>query len=781
MVSLEDPVRSRTLMPDWQDLSVDIVVPVYNAASDLTRCIESVLTHTRGDYRLMLIDDASTEGAVDAYFSELKARALPFVQLLRNASNLGFTMTANRGIQAGRRHADVVLLNSDTIVSRGWLDKLFLCAHSDPTIGTVTPFSNNAEICSLPRFCENNPWLPDTDPEPMVRALEQAAVPTYPDLPTGVGFCLYLRRSLIDTIGDFDPVFGLGYGEENDLCLRAAAAGFRNVLCDDAFVAHVGGSSFGDKRRELAQRNMQILLDRHPKYLDMVRDYIALDPLRPLRELAAMQHRLLTDRLPGILHVIHDHGGGTEYHVRALIAASSTTYHCYLLIAVGDAWQLEEHVAGAIHSYDFRRLDGESYADLLQGLCARFGVELIHLHNISGCREGLIGALAASDVPYGYTVHDLNFACPTITFLNARGVYCGAVTDRAECNACLSAQHPAFDGVDIEAWRQRHRALLARATFIIAPSQWAAGILHRYFPDHAVEVVPHGNAGGMTRRDAVQATLPMADDGRPVVAVLGAIGPDKGARRLERLVDMTRARGLRIRWVLIGYLDKGREPWRSEDGTFTMHGPYDSRSIAALLDHYRVSLVAYPSAGPETFSYTLSETWAAGRPAIVPPIGALADRVASTGAGWVLSDEEWHSEALMLDRIASVLDPAHRDTFEAVTARVRTSPQLALGTMIDSTLAVYAKARVAPTPRSDWAPISAQRCLAALYYTPWTPSPPAQPSPPATDAVVANDEPDAVSRFALAALRIRHTTAGRWLYRLTPKSLVAALKAHLPS
>jgi GT2 family glycosyltransferase len=100
----------------------------------------------------------------------------------------------------------------------------------------------------------------------MVRALERAAVPTYPDLPTGVGFCLYIRRALIDAIGMFDPVFGLGYGEENDLCMRAAAAGYRNVLCEDAFVLHLGGSSFGDNRADLAERNMRILLDRHPQY-----------------------------------------------------------------------------------------------------------------------------------------------------------------------------------------------------------------------------------------------------------------------------------------------------------------------------------------------------------------------------------------------------------------------------------------------------------------------------------------------------------------------------------
>jgi hypothetical protein len=331
---------------------------------------------------------------------------------------------------------------------------------SDPTIGTVTPFSNNAEICSLPRFCADNPWPAMRDTEPMVRALELAAAPTYPDLPTGVGFCFYIRRALLDAIGSFDPVFGLGYGEENDFCLRAAAADFRNVLCEDAFVLHSGSSSFGELRAELSQRNTALLLERHPGYLDLVRGYIAADPLRPLRSLALTHYRQLAMPIPGALHVIHGHGGGTEYHVRTLITSSERVFRHHLLIAVGDEWQLEERADDEIRSYSFVRAPGESWRDFLGGLCARFGIDLIHLHNISGCRDGLMQAVAAVDIPYGYTVHDLNFACPTITFLTPAQTYCGAVTDATTCAACLAAQ-PDLDHVDIQSWRAKHRTLLA--------------------------------------------------------------------------------------------------------------------------------------------------------------------------------------------------------------------------------------------------------------------------------------------------------------------------------
>jgi len=757
---------------------IDIVVPVYNAAADLARCVDSVLEHSTGDWRLLLIDDASPDPAIRAYFSGLRARRLLRVTLLANEKNIGFTLTANRGFAEARREADILLLNSDTVVTRGWLDRLSRCAASDVRIGTITPFSNNAEICSLPRFCANNPWPPGKDPGSLVAALERAAVPTYPDLPTGVGFCLYIRRPLLDAIGGFDPAFGLGYGEENDFSLRAAGAGYRNVLCEDAFVLHLGGSSFGAKRANLAERNMPLLLERHPHYLDLVRSYIAADPVRPLRELAASQQRVLDGPPHGIIHLLHGHGGGTEYHVRALVAASSGAFRHYLLIAVGEDWRLEEYAGDAVIGYDFRRAAGETWHDLLGGIVARFGIDLVHLHNISGCREAVLTALSELSIPYGYTVHDLNFACPTITFLDAQGKYCDAITDAAVCRACLAAQRE-FADVDIVAWRERHREVLVRSAFLIAPSQWAATMLRRYFPEHSVAIIAHGSGHGMPRDDAIYTRLDLPDDGVPTVAVIGAIGADKGARRLERLVELTRTLGLRLRWVLIGYLDRGREQSQSADAVFTQHGPFDSREIGALLEHYRVRLVAYPSVGPETFSFTLSEAWAAGRPVVVPPIGALAERVAASGGGWVLADDEWRDDSSMLQRIATLLAPENAEAHAAAAARAKATAQPTLAAMTEATIAIWRDALASAPARSPTASlraISAERCLSALHYAPWSlPEPAVQP--PAAPTV---PKPNgALAVVARAALSIRHTFAGRVLYRLAPKPLVARLRQRL--
>src|SRR5437588_9892539 len=106
-----------------------------------------------------------------------------------------------------------------------------------------------------------------------------------------------------------------------------------------------------------------------------------------------------------------------------------------------------------------------------------------------------------------------------------------------------------------------------------------------------------------------------------------------------------------------------------------MHGPYASDALPSLLDHYCVRLVVYPSVGPETFSFTLSEAWAAGRPVVVPPIGALAERVAASGGGWVLADDEWRDDACVLQRIATLLAAEYAEAYSAAAARAKATAQ----------------------------------------------------------------------------------------------------------
>jgi hypothetical protein len=147
-----------------------------------------------------------------------------------------------------------------------------------------------------------------------------------------------------------------------------------------------------------------------------------------------------------------------------------------------------------------------------------------------------------------------------------------------------------------------------------------------------------------------------------------------------------------------------------------VHGHYDTRDLPDLLAHYRVTLVLYPSAGPETFSFTLTEAWKEGRPVFVPPIGALAERVEGTEAGWIMSETEWRDEARMLDRLEAILSAT--DELARASAQARTIMRISVDSMAERTVAHYEAAiagRTLPTLR----PLEKGRVLYALGYRPW--------------------------------------------------------------
>jgi GT2 family glycosyltransferase len=275
-----------------------IVVPVFNAPEQLARCLLALhASLERGGASVVVIDDASTDPEVKGLTDRLPDDWV----LVRNQTNLGFVATANFGLALAGRD-NVILLNSDTQVTPGWLQAIENCAASDARIASVTPLTNHGEIASIPRFCSANPW--PRHPENWSQAACRSGPPRYPDLPTAVGFCMFLRREAIDQLGGFDEVaFGRGYGEENDWCCRASAAGWRHVLCDHAFVAHEGGASFEPLGLKPGGQAMEMLLARHPTYLDRVTAFIKADPLAERRnEIIGCYQQIAenpSDRKPG--------------------------------------------------------------------------------------------------------------------------------------------------------------------------------------------------------------------------------------------------------------------------------------------------------------------------------------------------------------------------------------------------------------------------------------------------------------------------------------------------
>ncbi len=214
-----------------------VVILTHNQLPHTRACVDSLRLLTDEPVELVFVDNGSTDGTPD-YLRGLAA-ADPRVAVVLNPDNRGFPAGANQGIRAaaGRQ---VLLLNNDTVVTTGWLGRLLRALHAAPDVGLAGPCSNR--VSGGQQVAVSYEDLSGLDGFAWERAKRHAGEADETD--RLVGFCLLIRREVIDRVGLLDEGFGLGNFEDDDYCRRALGAGFRAVIARDAFVHHVGGVTF---------------------------------------------------------------------------------------------------------------------------------------------------------------------------------------------------------------------------------------------------------------------------------------------------------------------------------------------------------------------------------------------------------------------------------------------------------------------------------------------------------------------------------------------------------
>ena len=217
-----------------------VIVPTCNALDYTRLCVESLLTHTDPRHELIFVDNGSTDGTPE-YLQGL-ARDHRRVRVILNGDNLGFARGCNLGLGAAHgRH--LVLLNSDTVVTADWLERLVAIAELHPRAGLLGPVTNN--ISGLQRLekvgydQENLTGLAEFAAAD--RAEHDGAIERTMRL---TGMCLLIKRELLARIGGLDEIFGMGNYEDNDYCLRAHLAGYECLIARDVFIHHFGSRSF---------------------------------------------------------------------------------------------------------------------------------------------------------------------------------------------------------------------------------------------------------------------------------------------------------------------------------------------------------------------------------------------------------------------------------------------------------------------------------------------------------------------------------------------------------
>ena len=625
--------RERKKAPSEPAL-VDVIVPVYRGYEDTLSCIYSVLTSGNATpFELIVIDDASPEPTLSEALRRLAHMGL--ITLLRNEQNLGFVGTVNRGM-ALHETRDVLLLNSDTLVFNDWLDRIR--AHGlKPDVASVTPFTNNGTICSYPAFCQDNP----SELEVTFSQLDQMAArinrDQSVDVPTGVGFCMYITRNALSKIGYFDiETFRKGYGEENDFCVRASESGMRNIHALDVFVFHSGETSFGADASKAKQLGLSRLVAKHPGYLATVQKYIAADPAKKARERLDIARLLKGVPERSVLCFTHTLGGGIERYLLDRAALGRDNGEILLLAiphAANGAKIRLTAVDGRPALHNLADFDIDADRETLAQLLRPLRMSGIEVHSTVGWSarvlQAIPGIARALGIPFDFMAHDFVPICPQITLIDESGIYCGEDGD-AQCRRCLNARtktqievHPDFASAgmrDIVDWRAKYQRFLEQAREVAAPSDDTAKRLHKYFPTIDVVSRPHKEAVDTYARNVAASY----SGGTLKVVVIGAIGHHKGSEILRKCAEDAERRRLPIHFAVVGYTnirDLGDRP------NVDVTGAYAEREVFDRLAEVGAHVALLPSVWPETYCYTLTIAMKAGFPVCAFDIGAPAERL----------------------------------------------------------------------------------------------------------------------------------------------------------
>lgn len=317
--------------------NVDIIICVHNALEDVKKCIESVFEYTLDPYQIIIVDDGSAAETCD-YLEKLE-KGCPNVYRIRNKHGNGYTIAANMGLRASTAEF-CVLLNSDTIVTPGWIDKMICCAKTDAEIGIVGPLSNTASWQSVPKiFGDDGDWCRNNLPQyydvaKFGNLIEKYSDRIFPTVPLLNGFCMMVTRSTLNKIGFFDEEnFGKGFGEEDDYNLRALTHGIKLAIADDTYIYHAQSKSYSDEKRlQLCKDSGQKVRAKHgdaliDQSIQQMRNSYVLEGIRA-RTLAMIEreHLRVTSkklwegkRLLFILPIAEAGGGGNVIIQEALI------------------------------------------------------------------------------------------------------------------------------------------------------------------------------------------------------------------------------------------------------------------------------------------------------------------------------------------------------------------------------------------------------------------------------------------------------------------------------
>jgi GT2 family glycosyltransferase/glycosyltransferase involved in cell wall biosynthesis len=638
---------------DKKGALIDVVIPVYRGLKTTLDCLVSVLkTDARARANIVVVDDASPEPSLSDMLDYLAGLGL--ITLVRNAVNKGFVQTVNSAMANSEN--DIILLNSDTVVYGNWVERLRGHAYSRESVGSVTPFSDNATLCSYPLIYDDNDIALELSHAQLDSLMALANARQAVEIPTAVGFCMYIRRDCLKEVGLFDAdAFGKGYGEENDFCCRALQLGWKHLLAGDVYVRHVGSVSFGHERNELQRIHSQTLRERYPDFLPSVARWSTLDPPSEMRRAVDIA-RIRAAQPDPILFFCHDLGGGTERHMQEMTEALERAGRSVLFLRPIKTFRTKFFIESPkLFVPNLNAFDFIENVDELVAVLQQLGVKHIHVHSLFDMDLRIVDLLPVIatrlGIEYDVTLHEYLSICPRVFLIDDSGVYCGE-PEEGICQLCLEENGSHFGSPSIRRWRQSYNRLLTSARRVFVPSEDVSTRIRKHYPALRPTVRPHEEAGNFVE----SLSLPAPRKGELLrVAIIGVLAEHKGALLVRDLCADAVDRRLPVEFVLFGEREKNVN---FSSVKLVELGPYKEEEIYKLLRANPCHMAFFPAVWPETFSYTLSIAVRSGLQPVAFDIGAIAERVkkmqwGTLFPGTVMNDASFVNDLLL----STVLEP----------------------------------------------------------------------------------------------------------------------------
>lgn len=634
---------------------ISIIIHIYNGFEDVKECVESVFNNTFGNYELILINDNSTDVRIKPFLDSI-SESNDNVIVIHNDVRKGFVKNVNVGFNLSKY--DVVLLNSDTIVSHNWLLKLVSLAYSKDNVGTVTPISNNAGLFSI--YADEDILSLNLTINEIANIIEKSSDKLFMNAPTGNDFCMFIKRDAITIAGMFDEdTFGNGYCEENDFCMKLVGENWLNLIDDSTFIFHKNMNSFSKQGEVLMKNNLNILNDKYPMYDNLIKNFSNSKEIKLIRDNARLYLQNYESNKydkKRILYVMHEAVGGTPKTNRDLMGVVEDYYDCYLLTSNGNDMFLYHFIDNNLDLINEWSLNCrwvaenffiEEFRDIYFNILRRYSIDLVHIRHLINHTFDLPIVADILNIPVVLSFHDFYFICLSYNLLDGDKIYCGGNCSEThnDCILLNDITNVYYIKKFVPTWRKVVSEIFDKIDCFITTSNIVKDIFANCYPSMDLKnfhVIEHGRDFESFEDELFE--VPSLS--KPIkILFIGNINVEKGSNIIKDLYEFDKNNMLEIHFL-------GNTIWELEK-IGIHHGTYDRDNLLNEIKKIKPSFIGIFSIWSETYCHTLTEAWAYGIPVLTTKIGVLEDRLSSTGGGWFIDIDSIEKTYDLILRIVS--------------------------------------------------------------------------------------------------------------------------------